>query len=172
MNKLEELDIFESCLIKLRAFEDNRGLYNKLVSKEILNYFNFGIEEINFINSKKNTLRGLHLQDTKKKCSKMYYCLDGSTTSLQLDTRKQSPSYGQYMEVELNSEDNKLLYVPHGIATGFYFQHNAKLVYWQSDSYKPESEKVYNPSYFIKSLNLKNPIMSEKDKSSKIFKPL
>ena len=76
------------------------------------------------------------------------------------------------MEVELNSENNKLLYVPHGIATGFYFQHNAKLVYWQSDSYKPESEKVYNPSYFIKSLNLKNPIMSEKDKSSTIFKPL
>tara|TARA_Y100000389_G_scaffold4279_1_gene4061 strand:+ start:1069 stop:1587 length:519 start_codon:yes stop_codon:yes gene_type:complete len=172
MNELEELDIFESCLVKLRTFEDHRGMYNKLVSKEILKYFDFGVEEINFINSNKNTLRGLHLQDGKKKCSKMYYCLEGSTTSLQLDTRKESPSYGNYMEVELNSEDNKLLYVPHGIATGFYFQHNAELVYWQSDSYKPESEKVYNPSYFIKSLNLNNPIMSEKDKSSKIFDAL
>jgi dTDP-4-dehydrorhamnose 3,5-epimerase-like enzyme len=67
MNKLEELDIFESCLIKLRAFEDNRGLYNKLVSKEILNYFNFGIEEINFINSKKNTLRGIAFTRYQKK---------------------------------------------------------------------------------------------------------
>ena len=172
MNELEELNIFESCLIKLQAFEDHRGLYNKLVSKEILDYFDFGIEEINYINSNKNTLRGLHLQDTNKKCSKIYYCLEGSTTSLQLDTRKQSPSYGNYMDVELNSKNNKLLYVPHGIATGFYFHRNAKLVYWQSDSYKPDSEKVYNPSYFIKSLNLNNPIMSEKDRSSKIFEAL
>ena len=35
MIKLEELDIFESSLIKLKAFEDHRGTYNKLVSKEI-----------------------------------------------------------------------------------------------------------------------------------------
>ena len=65
MLKIEKLDIFESCLIKLKAFEDHRGTY-KLVSKEILDYFNFHIEEINFINSNKNTLRGLHLQDSKK----------------------------------------------------------------------------------------------------------
>jgi dTDP-4-dehydrorhamnose 3,5-epimerase len=147
-------------------------MYNKLVSKEILDYFNFQIEEINFINSNENTLRGLHLQDSQRKCSKMYYCIEGSTTSLQLDTRKQSPTFGNYMDVELNSKHHKLLYVPHGIATGFYFHRNAQLIYWQSDSYKPESEKVYNPSFFIKSLNLKNPIMSEKDKNSKIFQDL
>ncbi len=55
MNELEELDIFESCLVKLRNFVDHRGLYNKLVSKEILKHFDFGVEEINFINSNKNT---------------------------------------------------------------------------------------------------------------------
>ena len=169
MFEIEELDIFESCLVKLKAFEDHRGSYNKLVSKGMLDYFNFHIEEINFINSNKNTLRGLHLQDSEKNCSKMYYCLEGSTTSLQLDTRIKSLSFGQYVATELNSKNNKLLYVPHGVATGFYFHQNAKLVYWQSDSYKPESEKVYNPSYFVESLNLKNPIMSEKDKNSKIF---
>jgi len=169
MIKLEELDIFESSLIKLKAFEDHRGTYNKLVSKEILDYFNFQIEEINFINSNKNTLRGLHLQDSKKNCSKMYYCLKGSVTSLQLDTRKKSPSFGQYFDTKLNSINNELLYVPHGIATGFYFQENAKLVYWQSDSYKPEDEKVFNPSHFVKSLNLNNPVMSNKDKNSLPF---
>ncbi len=169
MFEIEELDIFESCLVKLKAFEDHRGSYNKLVSKGMLDYFKFHIEEINFINSNKNTLRGLHLQDSEKNCSKMYYCLEGSTTSLQLDTRIKSLSFGQYVATELNSKNNKLLYVPHGVATGFYFHQNAKLVYWQSDSYKPESEKVYNPSYFVESLNLKNPIMSEKDKNSKIF---
>ena len=47
MNELEELDIFDSCLVKLRTFEDHRGLYNKLVSKEILKYFDFEVEEIN-----------------------------------------------------------------------------------------------------------------------------
>ena len=36
MNELEQLDIFESCLIKLQAFVDHRGSYNKLVSKEII----------------------------------------------------------------------------------------------------------------------------------------
>ena len=56
MNELEELDIFESCLVKLRNFEDHRGLYNKLVSKEILKHFDFGVEEINFINSNKKFL--------------------------------------------------------------------------------------------------------------------
>ena len=52
---------------------------------------------------------------------------------------------------------------------GGYPQQNAKIVYWQSESYKPKSEKVYNPSYFVELLKLKNPVMSEKDKNSKIF---
>lgn len=168
MNKLTKLDIFESYLIKLQAFEDHRGIYNKLVSKEILNYFNFHIEEINFIHSKENTLRGLHLQESKN-CNKIYYCLEGSATSLLLDTRIKSPSYGKYINFELDSKKNELLYVPHRVATGFYFQKDAKIVYWQSDGYMPESEIVYNPSPFVKSLNLINPIMSNKDRNSKIF---
>lgn len=168
MNKLTKLDIVESYLVKLQDFEDNRGIYNKLVSKEILDYFNFYIEEINFIHSKKNTLRGLHLQESKN-CNKMYYCLEGSTISLQLDTRKNSTSYGKYIYFELNSKNNQLLYVPHGVATGFYFHKDAKLVYWQSDSYMPEFEIVYNPSPFVESLNLINPIMSDKDRNSNIF---
>ena len=52
----------------------------------------------------------------------MYYCLEGSVTSLQLDTRKKSPSFGQYFDTKLNSINNELLYVPHGIATGFIFK--------------------------------------------------
>ena len=169
MDELKKLDIFESCLIDLKIFEDHRGVYNKIVSEEILNYFILQISEINFINSKKNTLRGLHLQDSENKCCKMYFCIDGYTTSLQLDTRKSSPSYGQYLNIQLNSKVPQLLYVPHGVATGFYFHQNAKIVYWQSESYRPKSEKIYNPSYFVDLLKLKNPIMSEKDKNSKIF---
>ena len=45
MNDLIELEIKGSYLIKLNTFEDTRGIYRKLVSKEILDYFNFEINE-------------------------------------------------------------------------------------------------------------------------------
>tara|TARA_B100001029_G_C15062995_1_gene460303 strand:+ start:2175 stop:2690 length:516 start_codon:yes stop_codon:yes gene_type:complete len=170
MDNLKKLEIEKSCLIELNTFEDNRGLYRKLISREILDYFNFEVNEINFIISNKNSLRGLHLQDSGQPCSKIFYCIEGSVTNLQLDTRKDSKTYGKYLNTNLDTTSSSILYVPDGVATGFYFYENSKIVYWQSDYYQPEFEKCYNPSYFIESLKLNNPIISEKDAESEYFK--
>ena len=170
MNDLVELEIQGSYLVKLNTFEDNRGTYRKLVSKEILDYFNFEINEINYISSNKNSIRGLHLQDSGNECNKIFYCIDGSVTNLQLDTRNDSKSFGKYINTDLDSLSSSILFVPHGVATGFYFYENSKIIYWQSDFYQPLHEKSFSPSHFIDLLSLKDPIISEKDLKADTFR--
>lgn len=65
-------------------------------------------------------LRGLHFQLPPADHLKIVYCVDGSVLDIVMDLRVGSPSYGKYHACTLSGENARLLYIPTGLAHGFY----------------------------------------------------
>ncbi|PZX51290.1 dTDP-4-dehydrorhamnose 3,5-epimerase [Algoriphagus ratkowskyi] len=70
--------------------------------------------------SKKNVLRGLHFQVPSQHHIKLVSCLEGRILDVVVDLRIGSPTYGDHLMIELNSEKANMLYVPEGCAHGFF----------------------------------------------------
>lgn len=70
--------------------------------------------------SSRGVLRGLHFQRPPADNDKVVFCTDGEVMDVALDLRRGSPTYGQHSVVEISSERGNLLYMPRGLAHGFY----------------------------------------------------
>lgn len=167
--KFSHLEIPDLILIETISFEDNRGLF-----KETYKYSDFsqaGIKEHfvqdNYSKSVKNVLRGLHYQKNPKAQGKLVYCLKGCIFDVSVDIRKNSPSYGQWVGIELSGDSNRMLYVPPGFAHGFLVLSDiAEVLYKCTQEYSPDSERGIiwdDPDIGIR-WPINNPIVSEKDK--------
>ncbi len=70
-------------------------------------------------NIEKGTVRGLHYQVTPHSEAKLVHCTRGAIYDVIVDLRADSPSYHQWLGVELTSENHRMLYVPEGCAHGY-----------------------------------------------------
>ena len=162
------LEIEGSYLLKSSFYEDERGSYRKILSNEIITELDFKIQEMNFINSKQNSIRGLHMYKDAT-CDKIFFIISGSVVNLQLDTRTNSKTYGKYLSTHIDDSDLEAILIPSGVANGFYFKEDSKIAYIQNLKHS-DSEIVFSPKYFYQQLKISNPIISKKDNSSKQFK--
>ena len=116
--------------------------------------------------SKKNVLRGLHLQRNKQQ-GKYLTVIHGKIFDVAVDIRLNSLSYGQWVGEEL-SEDNKYqLFIPPGFAHGYYvMSETSEITYKCSDIYHPQDEQGIRWDDPDIAINWPgdNPILSEKDK--------
>ena len=87
--------------------------------------------------SQQHVLRGLHFQVPPFELSKIIYCLTGQVMDVLLDIRTGSPTYGQYAICELSETVPELIYIPPGIAHGFYVHSASAILYYKVS-------KVYN----------------------------
>ena len=103
-----KLDIPEIILIEPKVFSDPRGFFMEMYKHS--DFKNMGIQEHfvqdNFSRSQKNILRGLHFQKNPNAQGKLVQCLKGKIFDVTVDIRKGSPSFSQWISVEL-SEENK-----------------------------------------------------------------
>ncbi len=65
------------------------------------------------------TLRGLHWQNPPYSQAKLVSCTKGTLIDVAIDIRKGSPTYGQWVLVELSAESHKQFFIPRGFAHGF-----------------------------------------------------
>lgn len=90
-------------------------------------------------NKKKGTLRGMHYQAAPCAEAKLVSCIRGVVYDVVIDLRPESPTYREWLAVELSSENYKALYIPEGLAHGFHTLENNTVVYYQiSEFYRPE----------------------------------
>ena len=106
--KIEETKIKGCFIIEPRVFKDERGYFfesfNDEKYEEAVGYkVNFNQDNQSFSNF--GVLRGLHLQKGKDAQAKLVRVLSGKVLDVAVDLRKESPTYGQHLVVELSAEN-------------------------------------------------------------------
>lgn len=153
--------------------EDKRGYFKELYHQErYKNDIGFNFLQDNFSISKKDVLRGLHFQN-KKPQGKLVTCLSGSVFDVAVDINPKSKTFKEYVSVELSDENNNQIWIPPGYAHGFCVLSNeAKIFYKCTEIYFPEDQGgiIWNDEDISISWPIKNPILSEKDKSLKTLR--
>jgi len=144
-------------LIKNKKFLDSRG-YFKEISREINIKKRFPFVVMSY--SKKNVLRGLHIQ-IKKPQGKFITVLKGKIFDVSVDLRKNSKTFGKHFSCILSEKNSKSIYVPEGFAHGFLSLDKENYVVYSCTKYRDaKSEKSIN--FKDKLLNIKWPIKKNK----------
>ena len=95
------------------------------------------------------------------------YCLKGKIFDVVVDIRRGSPTYTQWLSIELSEDNNLMLYIPPGFAHGFIvLSKTAEVIYKCTEEYSPEDERgiIWNDPDIKISWPVENPIVSQKDK--------
>jgi dTDP-4-dehydrorhamnose 3,5-epimerase len=174
--KVSPTKIKDVFLIEPDVFGDNRGWFSETYNKEKLKGFGIDIDFIQdnrSFSATKGTLRGLHLQNSPYTQSKLVYCTRGAILDVVVDLRKDSPTYRQWVSVELSEENKKQLFIPKGFAHGFStLTDNVEFQYKVDNNYNKQSDVVFrfdDPEIGIDWEN-KNPILSKRDKDAPFLK--
>ncbi|MDB2354154.1 dTDP-4-dehydrorhamnose 3,5-epimerase [Candidatus Pelagibacter bacterium] len=160
--KLQRTKIQDLLLVKTNIFKDKRGFFKEVEQFKILKK-KFIFDCLSF--SKKNTLRGLHLQK-KKKQAKIITVAQGKILDVAVDLRKKSKTYGKYFSIEISHDSNFSLFIPEGFAHGFMCLSKTCLVYYKCTNYRDQKSEI-TLKWNDKDLNIrwpiKKPILSKKD---------
>ncbi len=158
-------------LFKNKSYKDNRGYFSELVRENVLNK-KFTFQVMSY--SKKNVVRGLHLQ-LKKSQGKFVSVLKGKIFDVAVDIRKNSKTYMKYFKCILSDKNNKSIYIPPGFAHGFYSFEKENIVIYGCTNYRDKKSekgiKWNDPDLKIKWPNLKA-ILSNKDKKNLFYRDL
>lgn len=165
-------------IIEPTVHGDSRGYFVETFRQDKLEEF-LGYQ-INFCQdneskSSKGVLRGLHYQLPPFAQTKLVRVISGRVLDVAVDIRKNSPTFGQYVAVELSGENKKQLLVPRGFAHGFVvLEDNTIFAYKVDNYYSPQCDRgiAFNdPSLNIDwILNYDELNLSTKDKTQpKLF---
>ena len=152
-------------IIQNKSFKDNRGYFKELLrEKEINKKFPFMVMSY----SKKNVLRGLHIQSNHSQ-GKYVSVLKGKIFDVAVDLRKNSKTFGKTFSLILSEKNSKSIYLPAGFAHGFCTLEKENYIIYNCTKYRnSKSEKgiLYNDKQLNIKWPVKNPVLSKKDKSN------
>ncbi|MDL2215092.1 dTDP-4-dehydrorhamnose 3,5-epimerase [Dysgonomonas sp. OttesenSCG-928-M03] len=163
-------------VIEPKVFTDERGYFMESYKQ---NEFEKHIGKVNFIQdnesqSGRGVLRGLHYQTGDSAQAKLVRVIEGSVLDVAVDIRRSSPTFGQYVAVELTADNKKQLFVPRGFAHGFVvLSPKAIFTYKVDNVYAPQNEAsiiwsdpTINIDWGISESEL---LLSPKDKTGKLL---
>ncbi len=124
---------------------DDRGYFcETFVSNKLTEFLGYKINfcQDNESKSSKGVLRGLHYQLPPYSQTKLVRVISGRVLDVAVDIRKNSPTFGQYVAVELSSENKKQMLVPRGFAHGFVVLEDDTVFAYKVDNYySPECDR-------------------------------
>lgn len=124
--------------------KDKRGFLVKIFQQEYFYRKGLGtsFQEEYYTISKKRVLRGLHFQIPPYDHTKIVHCLSGKVIDVVVDLRIDSPTYGKYTMFTLDAKKGNMIYVPKGLAHGFYvLSKQAIMLYKVTTAYSPKHDK-------------------------------
>jgi len=161
--------LLEGCFeIKPITFLDQRGTFTKTFHKKEFKRLglNSDWKEDYYTYSKKDVIRGMHLQLPPSDHFKLVHCLHGEVLDVLLDLRSSSPSFGKTYSLKLSSKKKNSIYISKGIAHGFLsLTEKSLLTYKVSSAHSPEHDTGVCWNSFGYEWPVKNPIISDRDKT-------
>jgi len=150
-------------VFKGRTFYDKRGFLREAFKKKIIKK-NLVFSIVS--KSKKNVLRGLHLQ-TSNAQEKFLTVIKGKILDIAVDLRKNSKTFSKHFKVILSEKNSKHLLIPKGFAHGFLSLEKESIVLYNCSNYrnkKSETSILWNDKNLKINWGTKKPIVSKKDK--------
>ena len=152
-------------IIKNKLHKDKRGYFKELLREnEIRKKFPFLVMSY----SKKNVIRGFHLQQRKSQ-GKFVTVIKGRIYDVVIDLRKKSKTFGKKYSIILSDKNCKSIYVPEGFAHGFCALDKDNYVVYSCTNYRDKQSEI-GIKFDDKKLNInwptKSPILSKKDREN------
>lgn len=166
-------------IIEPRVFADARGFFVETYNEE--RYRAAGIDvrfvQDNLSASSYGVVRGLHFQRPPYTQAKLVTCIEGTVLDIAVDIRKDSPTFGQHVAVELSADNHRQFFIPKGFAHGFsVLSQHALFSYKCDEVYHPEADGgilLSDPSLAIDwRIPEAERILSEKDTKHPLLKDL
>lgn len=165
-------------IVTPKVFGDHRGWFMETYSERDLKEAGIDahfVQDNRSYSAKKGVIRGLHFQRQPHTQAKLLTCLRGRILDVAVDLRKASPTYKQWIAVELTEENKKQLFIPKGFAHGFVtLTDNVEIMYKCDDFYAPETDsgiRFDDPDIGV-DWGISDPILSEKDQNAPYLREL
>ncbi|RDX35479.1 dTDP-4-dehydrorhamnose 3,5-epimerase [Arcobacter sp. HD9-500m-PIT-SAG03] len=135
-------------ILEPKIFQDDRGFFmESYSSKTFLKnnlHFNF-VQDNHSFSKNKYTFRGLHYQQNPKAQTTLIRVVSGGILDIVVDIRKNSPTYGKNIMIQLSSSNFQQLLIPKGFAHGFLtLTDNVNILYKMDEYYEPKYDKILN----------------------------
>lgn len=161
-----------------KVFGDHRGFFMESWSRRTMEeaglYYDF-VQDNHSLSTVKGTLRGIHFQKGDKAQAKLVRCVRGAVLDVAVDLRHGSPTYKQWVGVELSEENKKQLLIPRGFGHGFVtLTDHVEFLYKADNYYAPEADggiRWNDPDIGV-DWGISEPILSEKDTKNSFFKDI
>ena len=130
-------------IIEPRIFKDARGYFFESFSQR---EFEEKVGKIQFVQDNESmssygVMRGLHFQRPPFTQSKLVRVIRGAVLDVAVDIRKNSPTYGKHVAVELTEDNHRQFFVPRGFAHGFAVLSDEAIFQYKCDNfYAPQAD--------------------------------
>lgn len=162
-------------ILEPQVFGDNRGFFMESWSKRKMEdaglFYDF-VQDNHSSSTVKGTLRGIHFQKGEWCQAKLVRCTRGAVLDVAVDLRKSSPTYKQWVGVELSEENKKQLLIPRGFGHGFVtLTDHVEFMYKADNYYAPQADAGirWNDPTIGVDWGVTDPILSEKDTKNPWF---
>ena len=170
------LAIADVMLIEPKVFGDSRGFFYESFNQQAFDQatgVHLPFVQDNHSRSRRGALRGLHYQLPPKAQGKLVRVVRGAVFDVAVDIRRDSPTYGQWVGVELSEENHRQLWIPPGLAHGFVvLSDSADFLYKTTDYYAPAHERCIawnDPALGIRWPVTGEPALSGKDQQGALL---
>lgn len=169
---VEELGIPGVFLVTPDVFEDYRGFYMESYSKRTM--ANYGVntefvQDNHLLCLRKYTIRGIHFQNAPYAQAKLLRCTKGKIRDIAVDLRRNSPTFQQYVSVELDAQSKQQILIPRGFGhVCMSLVDDTEVQYKVDAPYEPAYDRAIawnDPDIAIDWGDIE-PIVSEKDRNA------
>jgi dTDP-4-dehydrorhamnose 3,5-epimerase len=141
---IETTAIADVLVLTPRVFGDARGFFQESFNQRVFDEAvgrHVGFVQDNHSRSARGVLRGLHFQKGGKAQGKLVRVVAGAVYDVAVDIRRDSPSFGRWVGVELSADNHRQLWIPPGLAHGFLvLSETADFLYKTTEYYAPQDE--------------------------------